>query len=94
MDILPYFHKNNRHACILTDWYHILRRNLKIILKLAQGFNILQNNGETAGQSVFHFHMHLIPRYKGDGQRIKIGWIPGMVLLPVFISTSTLVTFP
>ncbi|MDD6551138.1 MAG: HIT family protein [Lachnospiraceae bacterium] len=29
------------------------------------GFNVLQNNGETAGQSVFHFHMHLIPRYKG-----------------------------
>ena len=28
------------------------------------GFNVLQNNGETAGQSVFHFHMHLIPRYK------------------------------
>lgn len=28
------------------------------------GFNLLQNNGETAGQSVFHFHMHLIPRYK------------------------------
>lgn len=31
------------------------------------GFNILQNNGETAGQTVFHFHMHLIPRYKNDG---------------------------
>lgn len=28
------------------------------------GFNILQNNGEIAGQTVFHFHMHLIPRYK------------------------------
>ena len=28
------------------------------------GFNILQNNGETAGQTVFHFHMHLIPRYQ------------------------------
>ncbi len=28
------------------------------------GFNILQNNGEVAGQTVFHFHMHLIPRYK------------------------------
>lgn len=28
------------------------------------GFNILQNNGEVAGQSVFHFHLHLIPRYK------------------------------
>ncbi|MBR5047118.1 MAG: HIT family protein, partial [Eubacterium sp.] len=31
------------------------------------GFNVIQNNGELAGQSVFHFHMHLIPRYKGDG---------------------------
>ena len=30
------------------------------------GFNILQNNHEVAGQTVFHFHMHLIPRYKGD----------------------------
>lgn len=29
----------------------------------ADGFNILQNNGEVAGQTVFHFHMHLIPRY-------------------------------
>lgn len=35
------------------------------------GFNILQNNGETAGQTIFHFHMHLIPRYKNDGQIIS-----------------------
>jgi histidine triad (HIT) family protein len=28
------------------------------------GFNVLQNNGEVAGQTVFHFHMHLIPRYE------------------------------
>ncbi len=46
--------------------------------KLAcDGFNLVQNNGEVAGQTVFHFHMHLIPRYEGDGQRIKIGWEPG-----------------
>ncbi len=32
----------------------------------ADGFNIIQNNNEVAGQTVFHFHMHLIPRYK-DG---------------------------
>lgn len=32
-----------------------------------EGFNILQNNGEVAGQTVFHFHMHLIPRYTNDG---------------------------
>ena len=39
------------------------------------GFNIVQNNGAIAGQTVFHFHMHLIPRYNGDGQ--TIGWNPG-----------------
>lgn len=39
------------------------------------GFNIVQNNGETAGQTVFHFHMHLIPRYKGDG--VGLTWTPG-----------------
>lgn len=36
----------------------------------AVGFNLLQNNGEAAGQSVMHFHMHLIPRYNGDGQQL------------------------
>ncbi len=30
------------------------------------GYNVLQNNGEAAGQTVFHFHMHLIPRYEGE----------------------------
>lgn len=39
------------------------------------GLNIVQNNGEVAGQTVFHFHMHIIPRYTGDGQHIS--WIPG-----------------
>ncbi len=39
------------------------------------GFNIVQNNGECAGQTVFHFHMHLIPRYKEDGAIIS--WKPG-----------------
>lgn len=39
------------------------------------GLNLVQNNGEVAGQTVHHFHMHVIPRYEGDGQ--KIGWKPG-----------------
>lgn len=33
----------------------------------ADGFNVLQNNGRAAGQSVFHYHMHVIPRKEGDG---------------------------
>lgn len=39
------------------------------------GYNVLQNNGEVAGQTVFHFHIHLIPRYKDDDVNIK--WQPG-----------------
>ena len=39
-----------------------------------EGFNLIQNNGDMAGQTVFHFHMHMIPRYQADGQ--KIGWKP------------------
>ncbi len=37
----------------------------------ADGMNILQNNGSAAGQSVFHFHIHLIPRYIED--KVKLG---------------------
>lgn len=33
----------------------------------AEGVNILQNNGEAAGQSVHHFHLHIVPRKAGDG---------------------------
>ncbi|MEE0954625.1 MAG: HIT family protein [Eubacterium sp.] len=39
------------------------------------GYNIVQNNGESAGQTVFHFHMHLIPRHNGDG--VGVTWKPG-----------------
>lgn len=33
----------------------------------SEGINIVQNNGEAAGQSVYHFHLHIIPRKMGDG---------------------------
>lgn len=36
----------------------------------ADGFNIVQNNNEVAGQTVFHFHVHLIPRYNDDNQSL------------------------
>ncbi|MBP3458238.1 MAG: HIT family protein [Lachnospiraceae bacterium] len=43
----------------------------------ADGLNLVQNNGEAAGQTVHHFHLHLIPRYENDGQHIL--WNPGEV---------------
>lgn len=42
-------------------------KHMTDVLK-CDGFNVLQNNGETAGQTVFHFHVHLIPRYQGKDQ--------------------------
>ena len=39
------------------------------------GFNLVQNNGTAAGQTVFHFHVHVIPRYE-DGPKI-VSWNPG-----------------
>lgn len=38
------------------------------------GLNLIQNNGEAAGQTVPHFHLHIIPRYENDGQHIL--WKP------------------
>ena len=47
----------------------------KIVSKLgADGLNIVQNNGEVAGQTVMHFHLHVIPRYKDDGAILQ--WKP------------------
>jgi histidine triad (HIT) family protein len=38
------------------------------------GYNLVQNNGEAAGQTVFHFHMHLIPRYASDNNADDVSW--------------------
>ena len=41
------------------------------------GFNIIQNNGAAAGQTVFHYHVHIIPRWNGD--RAVGAWHPGRI---------------
>lgn len=42
------------------------------------GYNIGINVGQTAGQSVYHCHMHLIPRYAGDVENPK-GGVRGVI---------------
>ncbi|KEZ47389.1 HIT family protein [Metabacillus indicus] len=71
--VIPKVHKENIYE--LTP--DIARNVFETVPKIANaikeqfqpvGMNILNNNGEKAGQSVFHYHIHLIPRYgKGDG---------------------------
>lgn len=54
----------------------VIARSMKNVLK-CEGMNILQNNGTIAGQTVHHFHLHLIPRYEGDS--VQIAWPQGEI---------------
>ncbi|HAN09164.1 MAG TPA: HIT family protein [Clostridiales bacterium] len=56
-----------RVFAVVSEMAKKMQKNLEF-----EGLNIVQNNGSIAGQSVFHFHIHLIPRYKGDG--VNITW--------------------
>lgn len=48
-------------------------RHMKEVLGM-EGLNLVQNNGELAGQTIFHFHLHMIPRYEEDGNQDKLAW--------------------
>ncbi|MDO8554386.1 MAG: HIT family protein [Candidatus Micrarchaeota archaeon] len=69
-----------KHA---TDIFELDDKSAEEILKVAKkvstgilkslgaaGINLLNANRKEAGQSVFHYHMHVIPRYTGDGMRV------------------------
>ena len=78
--ILPKEHYDNVYE--MPD--ALLEKTIKLAKKIIQketdvlgcdGYNIVQNNGEAAGQTVFHFHMHLIPRYKEKNMPM-VTWKP------------------
>lgn len=77
--ILPKEHSNDlfdlsqEEATKIMGVAQVVGRQLKEKLS-CQGMNIIQNNGDVAGQTVFHYHLHLIPRYEEDGQQIS--WNP------------------
>ncbi len=78
--ILPKKHAANIFELEQEDAAKIFPVAAKIASALKEtyhcdGVNILQNNGEAAGQTVFHLHVHVIPRYYGDSVNIK--WKPG-----------------
>jgi histidine triad (HIT) family protein len=68
-----------------TDFLSVPEGDLHEVLRVTQivaralvrslgldGFNIFSNNGRVAGQSVFHFHMHVTPRYEDDEIRFVL----------------------
>lgn len=78
--ILPKEHADNLYQLPDETAAQVMVLAKKMVSKMTEklkcdGFNLVQNNGEVAGQTVFHFHLHLIPRYSDDGQNIL--WVPG-----------------
>ena len=62
---LDYFELNNNERIELTSLIDKAKELIENEYKPA-GYNIGMNCGEVAGQSVMHFHCHVIPRFKGD----------------------------
>ena len=78
--IIPKEHYRNLYDIDDEKAAKILPLAKKMINKMTEvlgcdGYNLVQNNEECAGQTVFHFPMHMIPRYKGDN--VGLGWHMG-----------------
>ena len=77
--ILPKEHFDNIYELDDDTAAHVFKVAAKISKAYKKaldfdGLNIVQNNGEVAGQTVFHFHMHLIPRYKDAANNDILNW--------------------
>ena len=74
--IIPKFHAEDIFGLCEKEALQIMPLAQKLVGRIKEvlnpnGFNILQNNGKAAGQVVFHYHMHIIPRFAGDGVKIN-----------------------
>ena len=69
--VIPKTHSENFLSVCEEDLFELIRITRMISNAITKsidpdGFNIVTNNGTAAGQSVFHFHFHIIPRFKND----------------------------
>ena len=77
---IPKEHAANIHAISEEDLYAVARTAKAMAGRVtdrlgADGVNVLQSTGAAAWQTVFHYHVHVIPRYEGDPLRLP--WDPG-----------------
>ena len=75
--ILPKEHFDNIYELDDDTAGHVFKVAKKIATAMNKtldmdGLNVVQNNGEAAGQTVFHFQMHIIPRHNDD--TVNVGW--------------------
>lgn len=75
--LLPKAHMKNlteADDAVLSAALPVVKRISGAMVKAlsCDGINVIQNNGEAAGQTVFHLHIHMIPRYENDD--VTIPW--------------------
>jgi histidine triad (HIT) family protein len=78
--VIPRAHAADVHAIDPQDLAAVAVTAQRVAAKAranlgAEGVNLLNSNGAAAWQTVFHFHMHVIPRYADDP--LKLPWVPG-----------------
>ena len=76
--IPSYFQCNSEEIKEIPIILNTQREELMLEDETITGFNIGMNIGEDAGQTIFHFHMHIIPRRKGDLKNPK-GGVRGVI---------------
>ncbi len=74
--VIPKTHSENFLSVCKEDLLELIRITQMISGAITKsinpdGFNIVTNNGTAAGQSVFHFHFHIIPRFNNDAFSFK-----------------------
>jgi histidine triad (HIT) family protein len=77
--VVPRRHADNIHDIDPDDAAAVIRAAQRLADRMRTtlepaGINLIQANGRAAFQTVFHFHMNVVPRYAGDP--IKMPWIP------------------
>jgi len=72
--VIPKTHSTNLFDITEDSWMHVMEAVRVLAPKIqkavqADGINIQMNNGEAAGQIIMHTHVHIIPRFSGDGYK-------------------------
>ncbi len=78
--VIPRAHARDVHEISTADLEAVAATAQRVAARVveqlgADGVNLLNSSGAAAWQTVFHFHMHVIPRYEGDPLRLP--WVPG-----------------
>lgn len=80
--VIPKAHAANLYASADKDLAAVMATVRKVATAIEKtvkpdGLNLVQANGPGAAQSVFHFHMHILPRRNGDELKMNWGLKPG-----------------